>query len=621
MKNEKTFLQIAIITFIATLISHSLLPINNGAMWDSLLLVNAKQFGYNSAMKNCIFNTGRRMEYYIALFVFHFPNYVLALKIISFLMIWFCSIAIYKISNYFLKNNNLLNTAIAILSISFPIYSLWFEPIMFSYTFCMLLFFSAILLYLNTYSSPSIIKKCCSFLVVAVLLFWSFEIQSFYVFIYAVLFALFVKDLTPNPSLRLIRSLRPTERGGIQTTAPRFVSLRTLNEVSEDTNLGNREDINLGGIQQFIVHVFAFFKQHFFIILFPMFSFWLWNKLFPISGMAKIYGYNQISFSVVNMLYHFGFSCFKLFVMLPYLLVQLAIHNPITTAVSIMVSVVAAWYFLKGFSPALYKGEGEIQTTTPRFVSSRTLNNEVSEDINHGDLTPNPSPAERGRIQAKFWVIALISIVFFVAAFLPYNMVGKDYGALNRNCRNGLLAGFGIVIFIVLSIHHFIKKEKYQQWIFTALFVMFALGSNLSYLFWQNYFVRFQKTEQLFAKHLSSVKTDYMVIHEDCKNPMHQYFVFYEYNFMCKEACGTEKYLALDKHSGWDTKIDTFIKNTELYKPIFMFSKFNNKVDSVTQIHLVSPSNILFDAEKNVWHYWMNGCNAKDYPMQFEIGE
>jgi aminopeptidase-like protein len=38
MKNEKTFLQIAIITFIATLVSHALLLINNGAMWDGLLL-------------------------------------------------------------------------------------------------------------------------------------------------------------------------------------------------------------------------------------------------------------------------------------------------------------------------------------------------------------------------------------------------------------------------------------------------------------------------------------------------------------------------------------------------------------------------------------------------------
>ncbi|MFM2225543.1 MAG: hypothetical protein RJA07_1745 [Bacteroidota bacterium] len=588
MKNEKTFLQIAFITFIATLISHSILLTNNGAMWDSLLLVNAKQFGYNSAMKNCIFNTGRRMEYYIALFVFHFPNYVLAMKIISFLMIWFCSIAIYKISNFFFSNNFFVNFGIATLSISFPIYSLWFEPIMFSYTFCMLLFFSAILLYLNTYSSPSVIKKSISFLVVAVLLFWSFEIQSFYVFIYAVLFALFVKEY--SKTLRFVSSLTVHNKVSEDTN----LGDRIVHDVSKGTNLGSEKK---GAIPIFIMNVVAFCKQHFFIILFPIFSFWLWNKLFPISGMAKIYGYNQISFSIKGMVYHFAFSCFKLFVMLPYLLTQLAFHNPITSIISIAVSVLAAWYFFKNID-------------SKNMVSGYTI---------HGDkdLTPNSSPTAKEGIQMKFWVIALVSIVFFVAAFLPYNMVGKDYGALNRNCRNGLLAGFGIVIFLVLSIHHLIKKEKYRQWIFTVLFVLFALGSNLSYLFWQNYFVRFQKTEQLFTEHLSAIKTNYMVIHEDCKNPMHQYFVFYEYNFMCKEACGSEKYLALDKHSGWDTKIDTFIKNTELYKPIFMFSKFNNKVDSVTQIHLVSPPNILFDAEKNVWHYWMNNCNAKDYPMQF----
>ena len=548
MKNEKTFLQIAFITLIATIVAHFLILINNGAMWDSLLLVNAKQFGYNSAMKNCIFNTGRRMEYYIALFVFHFPNYILTMKIISFLMIWFCSIAIYRISNNFFENNVFVNFGIAILSISFPIYSLWFEPIMFSYTFCMLLFFSAILLYLKTYNSNSLTKKIIGFFAVAVLLFWSFEIQSFYVFIYAVLFALFVKELSPNPS--------PKEKGRIQ---------------------------------QFVEHVFAFFKQHFFIILFPIFSFWLWNKLFPISGMAKMYGYNQISFSVGNMLYHFGFSCFKLFVMLPFLLAQLAFHNPITTIGSIVVSALSAWWFFKDRTPTIFPINMESSTKGER------------------------------ELRMKFWVIALVSLVFFVAAFLPYTMVGKDYGALNRNCRNGLLAGFGVVIFLVLSVQHFIKKEKHQHFIFAVLFVIFAAGSNLSYMYWQAYYVRFQKTEQLFAENLPKIKTDYMVVHEDCKNPMHQYFVYYEYNFMCKEACGSEKYLALDKHSGWDLKIDTFIKNTELYKPIFMFKDFNNKIDSVTEIHLVSPPNTLFNSEQITWDYWLNNCNAKHYPMDFLI--
>ena len=275
-------------------------------MWDSLLLVNAKQFGYNTAMKNCIFNTGRRMEYYIALLVFHFPNYILIMKIISFLMIWLCSTIIYKVSNIFFENNDFVNFGIAILSISFPIYSLWFEPIMYSYTFCMLLFFSAILLYLKTYKASSLIKKMIGFLAAAILLFWSFEIQSFYVFIYAVLFALFVKDL--SPALFPINTESATKGEGV--------------------------------IQYFASHVLAFFKQHFFIILFPVFSFWLWNKLFPISGMAKMYGYNQISFSIKSMLYHFGFSCFKLLVMLPYLLAGIVqqLANHIVSIVTIILA-------------------------------------------------------------------------------------------------------------------------------------------------------------------------------------------------------------------------------------------------------------------------------------------
>ncbi|MEN9523010.1 MAG: hypothetical protein RL065_1387 [Bacteroidota bacterium] len=575
MKNEKTFLQILLITLAATIASHFLILLNNGAMWDSLLLVNAKQFGYNSAMKNCIFNTGRRMEYYIALIVFYFPNYVFTMKVISFCMIWFCTVLVYKILDLFFENKLLINLGISVLSISFPIYSLWFEPIMFSYTFCMLLFFLAIYIYLNVYSSGSIVKKILGFSLVAFLLFWSFEIQSFYVFIYAVLFALFVKSLTPALS---------KGEGEVQKTTPRFVYSRTLhNEVIEDTNLGSgKASKEKGMIQNFMMNVVLFLKQHFFIILFPVFSFWLWNKLFPISGMAKMYGYNQISFSVGNMLYHFGFSCFKLFAMLPYLLLQLAIHNPITTMVSIAVSALAAWYFFK-------------------------------------NLTSNSSSDEREGMQMKFWVIAIVSFVFFVAAFLPYNMVGKDYGALNRNCRNGLLAGFGIVIFLVLSVQHFIKTEKYQKWIFTTLFVLFALGSNLSYMYWQAYYVRFQKAEQLFAQNLPHLKNNYLLVSENCKNPMHQYFVYYEYNFMCKEACGYEKYLALDKHSGWNTKIDTFIKNTEMYKPIFMFKDFDNKIDSVTEIELVSPPNTLFNAEKIVAHYWLNNYNAKDYPMNFFI--
>jgi hypothetical protein len=76
--------------------------------------------------------------------------------------------------------------------------------------------------------------------------------------------------------------------------------------------------------------------------------------------------------------------------------------------------------------------------------------------------------------------------------------------------------------------------------------MLMATGSNLSYMYWQNYFIRFQKTEQLFSTNIKNFKSDYLIIKEQVNNPMHQYFVFYEYNYMCKEACGTEKYLALE---------------------------------------------------------------------------
>jgi hypothetical protein len=548
MKNEKTFLQIAFITLIATIVVHALLLFNNEVSWDSLMMLNAKNYNNTEPFRIAIFNTGRRIVFYFWVFFLKLPKPFLLIKILTFLMIWCSTIIGFYISKFFTKGQEILALVLTVMFQCIPVFFMSHDPISSIYILTETLFFSAILLYLKTYNSNSLTKKITGFFAVAVLLFWSFEIQSFYVFIYAVLFALFVKELSPNPS--------PKEKGRIQ---------------------------------QFVEHVFAFFKQHYFIILFPIFSFWLWNKLFPISGMAKMYGYNQISFSVGNMLYHFGFSCFKLFVMLPFLLGQLAFHNPITTIGSIVVSALSAWCFFKDRNSTIFP-------------------------INTESSTKGES-----ELRMKFWVIALISLVFFVAAFLPYNMVGKDYGALNRNCRNGLLAGFGVVIFLVLSVQHFIKKEKHQHFIFTVLFVLFAAGSNLSYMYWQAYYVRFQKTEQLFAENLPKIKTDYMVVHEDCKNPMHQYFVYYEYNFMCKEACGSEKYLALDKHSGWDLKIDTFIKNTKLYKPIFMFKDFNNKIDSVTEIHLVSPPNTLFNAEQITWDYWLNNCNAKNYPMDFLI--
>jgi hypothetical protein len=47
-----------------------------------------------------------------------------------------------------------------------------------------------------------------------------------------------------------------------------------------------------------------------------------------------------------------------------------------------------------------------------------------------------------------------------------------------------------------------------------------------------------------------------------------------------------------------------------------MFNEFDNKIESPIYITLISPPNELFMAEKNVWQYWMNGCDAKDYNLK-----
>ena len=544
MKNQPTFFQIAFVALVATIAAHGLLLINNEVSWDSLMMLNAKNYNNMDVFKMAIFNTGRRIVYYFWIVFLKFPHPFLLIKFFSLILIWSITILIYYIADFFFPKQYLQNIFIAVLSQSIPVFFMAHDPISSIYILTSNLFFSALLIYLKFHQQRFGIKKIAAYVLVCMLLFFSFEIQSFYVFIYAILFALFVKEY----------------------------------QLTQHTN--NREVVAV-----FFTNIWQFLKQHGGLVLFPVFSFWLWNKLFPISGMARVYGNNQISFSVGNMLYHLAFSAYKIFIALPMLLVQLAMHNPITIIISVVVAGIVSRYFL---------GQPN------RFTSF------ISDD---DESTQQPLP---------FWLIALIGVVFFVAALLPYSMVSKDYGALNRNCRNGLLVGFGLVIFLVLAIHRLIKQSQHQRWAYITLFVLFAAGSNVSYIYWQAYYVRFQKAEQLIQQHLATVPSTYLVMHEEVKNPMFQYFTFYEFNFMCKEACGVEKYLAVDAYTKWDKQIDVFIKNTELYKPIFMFSKFNNKTDSASHIHLVSPKNTLFDAEKIVWHYWQNNCQANDYPMQWQ---
>ena len=72
---------------ICNIVCAGLLLVNNSSTWDSLLLTNAYDFHNNEAMKNCIFNTGRRIEYFIALLIFHFPCWLMLLKALSFMLL------------------------------------------------------------------------------------------------------------------------------------------------------------------------------------------------------------------------------------------------------------------------------------------------------------------------------------------------------------------------------------------------------------------------------------------------------------------------------------------------------------------------------------------------------
>jgi hypothetical protein len=135
-------------------------------------------------------------------------------------------------------------------------------------------------------------------------------------------------------------------------------------------------------------------------------------------------------------------------------------------------------------------------------------------------------------------------------------------------------------------------------------------------MFWQNYFIRFQKAEQLFAANISNFKSNYLIVKEDVNNPMHQQFTSYEMNFMLKKITGHEKFMTMEFNSNWKSKPDSFLKITTPYRKVFMYHEFDNKIDSPTIITLKSAPDAMLNAEKQVWQYWMSNSNAEKYPMK-----
>jgi hypothetical protein len=526
--SKKVFWQFGFLT----LIFHFLLLLNDSSSWDSLLLTNAFEFKDATALRDCIFNTGRRTEYFIALFLFQIPHWVLFIKITSFLLLWYISYVVYLLLRHLWTNISTLEALLlTTLMVNAPFYVLWFEPIMYSYTICEAVFFTACLWYFHISRKGPSIAYYLQLIGIAVLFFWSFEIQSFFVFAYTFLFLLFLKDWN--------------KAGG------------------------------------FWYNVWNFVTSHWAIIAVPVVSFVLWQHWFPITGMVKEYGYNQISLSPKDLAYHFGFSLYKMGVALPKMLMEMAIYNPIST-----VLFVASSAF--GF-----------------YIVFAKL---------------NTSPSER---PWSWKIFALIAGVLIVTALLPYNMVGKDYGALNRNCRNGLLVGFGIAFLLTYIILFAVKNNKLRYSLLGLLFILFAYGTQMNYLFWQAHYIRFQKQAALFKENTSRFPSDYLVVTEEGKNPMFQYYTYYEFNYMLKKACnGQERFLAFDHYTKWEDNPKEFMKRTPHYRAISMFSDFNNDFTNPVHVHFVPQDDkVLLRFEKIVWNYWSKNKDANVYPMQLQIAD
>lgn len=526
--SKKVFWQFGLLTFVF----HFLLLLNDSSSWDSLLLTNAFEFKDPTAMRDCIFNTGRRTEYFIALFLFHIPYWVLFVKISSFLLLWYINYIVYLLLRHLWSGISTLEAVLlTALMVNAPFYVLWFEPIMYSYTICEAVFFTACLWYYHSSRKAPSIAYYAQLAAIALLFFWSFEIQSFFVFAYTFFFLLFVRDWN--------------KAGG------------------------------------FWYNVWNFITTHIYMLAVPVVSFILWQKWFPITGMVKEYGYNQISLSPKNLAYHFGFSLYKMGIALPKIAAQMAIYNPISTLVFVVLSGVV---FYLMFAP--------LKTAS----------------------TPRPW---------SWKIFSLVAAVLLISALLPYNMVGKDFGAFNRNCRNGLLVGFGVAFILYYVLAYAIKNDKLRYSLLGLLFVLFAYGTQMNYLFWQAHYIRFQKQMSLFKDNKEQFPSDYLIITEEGTNPMFQYYTYYEFNYMLKKACnGQERYLAFDHYTKWEDNPKEFMKRTTHYRAISMFTAFNNDFSTPVKVHFVpQDEQVLLRFEKIVWKYWRNGKDASVYPMQLKIAD
>ncbi|MEY2898558.1 MAG: hypothetical protein RL138_611, partial [Bacteroidota bacterium] len=128
-------------------------------------------------MRDCIFNTGRRTEYFIALFLFQMPHWLLFVKATSFLLLWYINYIVYLLLRHLWSGISTSEAVlITALMVNAPFYVLWFEPIMYSYTICEAVFFSACLWYYHLSKKTPSLSYYAQLSAIAILFFWSFEI-------------------------------------------------------------------------------------------------------------------------------------------------------------------------------------------------------------------------------------------------------------------------------------------------------------------------------------------------------------------------------------------------------------------------------------------------------------
>ncbi len=273
--------------FLITLLAHGVMIFSKMLMWDSYLVVNAVQTGSFDMMKDCYYVTGRRVTIYVLEFLASLPNYIITFKIISVFIIWGIASLVYKLLNYFNFFSSTDNFFIAALTIAAPFYGIWFEMIAITAPFSYLLFLLACVCYINYIKQTRVIDL---WLIAALMLFAiSFELQSFYIFVYVFLGVLFLKNYSHQISI----------------------------------------------FEQLV----SFIKKNIVLFIFPVIIYVLWNRFFPIDPYFK--QYNQIKFegfATIKMLaYNFGFSFFKLFISLPLLFIKAMMGDRVGALMTIII--------------------------------------------------------------------------------------------------------------------------------------------------------------------------------------------------------------------------------------------------------------------------------------------